>query len=189
LNRNTDSIPTYVTLRLVTRCSHNTDHVPIFEIVLHERRRMFRRIVFPVAAAIALIVGSARANAQGAADQAAVKRAALDYLEGFYEGDTTKLIRSLWPEMRKFGYYQSQPGSAYNGSAMPYAAAIQFARDVRAGKRTTPANPTKEVVVYEVLDQTASVKVKAYWGSDYILLAKQNGQWMITHILWQGPAK
>jgi hypothetical protein len=149
---------------------------------------MFRRIVFPVAAAIALMVCSARVSAQGAADQAAVKRAALDYLEGFYEGDTAKLVRSLWPEMRKFGYYENQPG-AYNGSAMTYAAALQFARDVKAGKRTTPANPTKEVVVYEVLDQTASVKVKAYWGSDYMLLAKQNGQWMITHILWQGPAK
>jgi hypothetical protein len=33
------------------------------------------------------------------------------------------------------------------------------------------------------------VKVNAYWGSDYMLLAKQGGSWMITHILWQGPPK
>jgi hypothetical protein len=150
---------------------------------------MQKRFWRTAALVIALVGPSAVAHAQSAADQAAVKRAALDYLEGFYEGDTAKLIRSLWPEMRKFGYYQNQPGGAYNGSAMPYAAAIQFARDVKAGKRTTPPNPTKEVVVYEVLDQTASVKVNAYWGSDYMLLARQNGQWMITHILWQGPPK
>jgi hypothetical protein len=150
-------------------------------------QNMQARFLCGAVVVVALLAPVTVARAQSAADQAAVKRASMDYLEGFYEGDTAKLVRSLWPEMRKFGYYQGQPGGAYSGSAMTYTAALQFASDVKAGKRTTPANPTKEVVVYEVLDQTASVKVNAYWGSDYMLLAKQNGQWMITHILWQGP--
>lgn len=150
---------------------------------------MFRRALFLSAAGFMLSTFTGvHAQAQGAADQAAVKRASLDYIEGFYEGDTAKLVRSLWPQMSKFGYYQSQ-GGAYAGSAMTYAAALQFARDVKAGRRTTPPNPVKEVIVYDVLDQTASVRINAYWGSDYMLLAKQNGQWMITHILWQGPRK
>jgi hypothetical protein len=148
---------------------------------------MFRMLRMTLAL-VALSLTATAVPAQSAADQAAVKRAAMDYIEGFYEGDTAKLVRSLWTEMRKYGYYQ-QPGAAYSGSAMTYAAALQFARDVKAGRRTTPANATKEVVVYEVLDQTASVKINAYWGSDYMLLARQDGRWMITHILWQGPKK
>ena len=41
----------------------------------------------------------------------------------------------------------------------------------------------------DVLDQTAAAKVTAWWGTDYVLLAKQNGKWMITHVLWQSYPK
>jgi len=43
----------------------------------------------------------------------------------------------------------------------------------------------KEVLVLDVQSQTACVKVKAWWGTDYLLLAKINDRWMITHVLWQ----
>ncbi|MFL5627186.1 MAG: hypothetical protein ACJ788_16520 [Ktedonobacteraceae bacterium] len=41
------------------------------------------------------------------------------------------------------------------------------------------------VLDYEVLDHTASVKLIAAWGIDYMHLAKYNGKWMILHVLWQ----
>ena len=37
-----------------------------------------------------------------------IERACLDYLEGFYEGDSTKLIRTLKPSLYKFGYWKKQ---------------------------------------------------------------------------------
>jgi hypothetical protein len=43
------------------------------------------------------------------------------------------------------------------------------------------------VVLYDVQDQTASAKLTAWWGTDYLLLARENGRWMITHVLWQSP--
>jgi hypothetical protein len=150
---------------------------------------MFRRIAFAIAAAVVVAVAAPRAHAQGAADQAAVKRAALDYIEGFYEGDSAKLARSVWPEVRKWGYWKNDPASPYAGSAMPYARFLTYAADVKAGKISVPANPPKEVVVFEVQDQTAAVKVTAHWGTDYLLLAKERDRWMITHVLWQGPLK
>jgi len=120
----------------------------------------------------------------------AVRRALLDYVEGFYEGDSTKHVRSVWPEVRKWGYWRSSPDSAYRGSAMPYARFMAFDANVRAGRTKTPPNAPKVVEVYEVQDQTASGKVTAYWGTDYVLLAKENGRWMITHVLWQSaPAR
>ena len=33
-----------------------------------------------------------------------VRRAVLDYVEGFYEGDTAKLVRALRPDMSKYGF-------------------------------------------------------------------------------------
>ena len=33
----------------------------------------------------------------------------------------------------------------------------------------------------------ACAKLRAQWGIDYLLLARFDGRWMITHVLWQGP--
>lgn len=35
----------------------------------------------------------------------------------------------------------------------------------------------------------AAAKVTAWWGTDYLQLAKYDGQWMIVHVLWQSPPR
>jgi hypothetical protein len=115
-----------------------------------------------------------------------VRRVALDYLEGFYEGDTVKIVRAFRPDMYKYGFFRDSTGK-YGGSQMTFDAAIAYAKRVKANNR--PVNPSwpKQVDIYEVQDQTASAKVTAWWGTDYLLLAKYSGRWQITHVLWQGP--
>jgi hypothetical protein len=39
--------------------------------------------------------------------------------------------------------------------------------------------------VLDVLDQTASAKIVAMWGIDYMHLAKYDGRWQIINIVWQ----
>ena len=75
----------------------------------------------------------------------------------------------------------------YTGEHMPWAEFLSFARQVKNSGRPAPNSAPKEVQLLDVLDQTAAAKVTAYWGTDYLLLAKFNGQWMITHVLWQSP--
>jgi len=141
----------------------------------------------------ALILGSALlalasqpASAQPAAEREAVRRAVLDYVEGFYEGDTTKLVRAMWPEVRKYGYSRNQ--GAYAGSAMQYPSGFMgYANRIRTGRSKTPPNAPKAITIFDVQDQTASAKLTAWWGTDYLLLAKEKGRWMITHVLWQSP--
>ncbi len=116
-----------------------------------------------------------------------VKRAVLDYLEGFYEGDTAKLVRSLRPELFKYGFWKEKDSTSYAGEKMSYEEAIGYARRFKANKRTTPDTAPREVTLFDVQDQTASAKVRAWWGTDYILLGKYDGRWMISHVLWQGP--
>ena len=125
---------------------------------------------------------------QASSDREAVRRAVLDYVEGFYEGDTAKLVRAMWPEVRKYGYSRDQASGQYRGSAMPYPAGfMNYANSIRMGRNRTPANAPKDVTIFEVQDQTASAKLTAWWGTDYLLLAKENDRWMITHVLWQSP--
>ena len=120
-----------------------------------------------------------------ATDRDGVKQAVLDYVEGFYEGDTTKLQRSLRPELAKYGFWKAKDSTRYAGSQMTFTEALAYARRVRAQSRPTPATAPKLVELLDVQDQTASAKLTAWWGTDYLLLAKYDGRWMISHVVWQ----
>lgn len=139
------------------------------------------RLIFSLLLALAI----ARAFAQPP-DSLLVHRAALDYLEGFYEGDTLKLQRSLSPELHKYGYYKDKAGQ-YEGDKMTFADAIAFAKNVLEKKRFPKPDTPKQVSVLEVQEQIACVKVVAWWGMDYLLLAKHGGKWRIEQVIWQGP--
>jgi hypothetical protein len=57
------------------------------------------------------------------------------------------------------------------------------------GDKRKLAQAARDVTVFEVNDQTASAKVTAQWGLDYLLLAKYEGRWKIIEIVWQSPPK
>lgn len=141
-------------------------------------------------AVLAILCASGSAAAQGAAaEREAVRQAVLDYVEGFYQGDSTRFVRSISPRVFKYGYYVPRDSTRYVGEQMEWPEFHAYANRVKAQKRFQPATAPKRIDIYEVLDQTASAKLTAYWGIDYLLLAKENGRWMITHVLWQTPPK
>ena len=140
--------------------------------------------------ALLLVAVPVAARAQAAdADREGVRRAVLDYVEGFYEGDSTKHIRSIRPEVFKYGFFIPRDSSKYQGQQMTWPAFHNYTRGIRANNRQAPATAPREIVIYDVLDQTASAKLTASWGVDYLLLAKYDGKWMVTHVLWQTPPK
>lgn len=136
-----------------------------------------------------LLLVPAGLTGQAPAETDNVRRAVLDYVEGFYEGDTVKLMRSIRPEVFKYGFWIPRDSSRYQGERMPWPEFLAYANRVKTNKRFAPASAPKDVTVFEVLDQTASAKLTAYWGNDYLLLAKYDGKWMISHVLWQTPPK
>jgi hypothetical protein len=144
-------------------------------------------IALGAALAAALLTPTAPLGAQHAADSAGVRAAVLDYLAGFYEGDTARIVRSVHPESHKYGYFRARDSTTYAGEPMSYAEMIAYANNFKRRGRTTPATAPREVTLFDVQDQTASAKLRAWWGTDYLLLARINGRWMVTHVLWQSP--
>ena len=64
-------------------------------------------------------------------DKQKIERACMDYLEGFYEGDTAKIIRSIKPGLYKFGYWKNKTSGIYEpDERMTYLQAIDFAKRV-----------------------------------------------------------
>ncbi|HEX8332328.1 MAG TPA: nuclear transport factor 2 family protein [Segetibacter sp.] len=117
-----------------------------------------------------------------------ITSAVMDYVDAFYFGDTSKITRSISPDVKKWGYSRKKEDNTYVGMAMSYQQMIDYVLRVKAKNNTAEAEKLfKKVEVLDYQDQTASAKVTAWWGTDYILLGKHNGNWTITHVLWQSP--
>lgn len=138
---------------------------------------------------VLVLVFTFQVNAQNAESEK-VKRACMDYIEGFYEGDEAKLKRSLSPDLLKFGYMKKRGTQEYaSAGQMTYEEALSYARGVKEKQRFPKADAPRGVEIYDVDDNIAAAKVTAWWGFDYMLLAKVDGKWMIQQVLWQGPLK
>jgi len=117
-------------------------------------------------------------------DVKAVERAVLDYCEAFYEMKPELLERSVDPELNKFGFHRPSPAEDYRKIPMTYDQLVTLAatwnQDGKFGK-----DAPKEVKVFDVLDKTASAKLVAGWGIDYMHLVKYDGTWKVVQVIWQ----
>lgn len=126
--------------------------------------------------------------AQGQADHRGVRAAILDYVEGVYEVQPERIARSVHPSLHKQGMVSSD-GREYAGPMpMNYQQLHSLAGSWNVDqKNADPKTAPKTVEVYDVQDATAIAKLTAVWGTDYFLLAKLDGKWMIMQVLWQTP--
>ena len=119
-----------------------------------------------------------------AADIGAIKQTALDYVEGWYEGNAERMERCLHPNLAK----REVVVHAKTGrNALGLLSATMMTEMTRAGggKETPTEKQQKEVIILDVWQDMASVKV--VWAAfvDYLHLAKFNGEWVIVNVLWE----
>jgi putative lumazine-binding protein len=123
------------------------------------------------------------------ADRDAVRQAALDYVEGVYNVDPSRIERSVHPNLAKLGFSRPPDEDAYRPAATTtFERLVEIAKNYNKEGKLSQDAP-KEVTVLDVLDQIATVKLVAVWGVDYMHLAKLDGKWMIVNVLWQSPPK
>ena len=141
---------------------------------------MKRKLTLAVCIVFLAVVSNA--NAQSTAE-AAIKQTALDYIEGWYEGNAERMERALHPELAKRIVRTNQQGNS-RLDQMGAMTLVQFTK--RGGGKNTPKEKQlKEVTVLDVYENAASVKVVATDWIDYLHMAKFNGQWVIVNVLWE----
>lgn len=125
---------------------------------------------------------AAQAPAPSAADSAAIRQAALDYIEGYYTGDAARMTRALHPDLVKriVRVQEGQPRIAemtaqelIDGTAAGW------------GTRTPAADRRTDVEILDVFRNTASVRVDAHAWIDYMQIARFDGEWKIVNVLWE----
>lgn len=138
-------------------------------------------------AALGLLMAPGALAAQAGDDEAAVREAVLDYVDAIYEVEPERIERSVARDLVKRGYWRPDASADFREMPMTYEQLHQLATRWNADGHLDPATAVKEIVVLDVLDKTASAKLVADWGVDYMHLAKTDGRWMIKNILWQSP--
>lgn len=127
------------------------------------------------------------ADHRSTSDREEVERAVLDYAESLYNVDPGLVDRSVHPTLAKVGFYRARADSPYRELRMTFDELKRLAASWNREGRVDARAAVKEVVVFDVLDQTATAKLTAEWGVDYLHLAKFDGRWQIINVLWQSP--
>lgn len=123
------------------------------------------------------------ARAQTVADSAAIRAAALDYIEGWYAASPERMARALHPELAK--RIVRTDGQSGISDVRDMGASELVMQTRRGGGSQTPADQQrKDVRIFDVFESTASVRVDAATWIDYMHLAKVDGQWRIINVLW-----
>lgn len=130
-----------------------------------------------------LFLSVVQVKAQATSDAELIKQTALDYIEGWYEGNAERMERALHPELAKRIVRTDPKGR----SGLGQMGAMTLVQSTRAGggKTTPKEKQQKDVSVLDIFGNTASAKVVASDWIDYLHLAKWNGRWVIVNVLWE----
>jgi Putative lumazine-binding len=129
------------------------------------------------------LIASSTARAQTAADSAGIRQAALDYIEGYYEGDGARMERAVHPELAKRIVRVNEQGRYQLGQMS--AMTLVLGTRAGGGKDTPVAERRKDITIFDIYQNAASAKIYASGWVDYLHLAKWNGRWVIINVLWE----
>jgi hypothetical protein len=140
-------------------------------------------ILFTVLAFCALNIHAQTTAPTPADPREAIKQTALDYIEGWYEGNGERMERALHPDLAKRIVRNDDKGNSRldNMSAMSL---VQVTRR-GFGKQTPKDQQQKDITILDMMENSAVVKVEMRDWVDYMQMGKFGGRWMIVNVLWE----
>jgi Putative lumazine-binding len=126
---------------------------------------------------------NAQPSATSVSDENAIKQTATDYIEGWYEGDATRMERALHPELAKRMVSPDSRGR----SRLNQMSAMTLVESTRAGggKNTPKEQQQKDITILDRFHNAAVVKIVASGWIDYLEEVKFDGKWKIINVLWE----
>jgi len=117
------------------------------------------------------------------ADRQAITQTALDYVEGWYEGNAERMERALHPDLAKRVVFTDERGR----SRLDQMSAMGLVQGVKrgGGKDTPKEKQQKDITILDVFENAASVKAVMSGWIDYMHMAKVSGRWVIINVLWE----
>ncbi|HEY6953293.1 MAG TPA: nuclear transport factor 2 family protein [Bacteroidota bacterium] len=133
-----------------------------------------------------LIMLSLPASAQTAPtkEDSAITATALNYIEGWYEGNGERMEKALHPELAKRMVYTDPKSGRSQLNQMSAMTLVQYTKR-GGGSKTPKEQQMKEVTILDRYNNAAVVKIVASGWIDYLQEAKFDGEWKIVNVLWE----
>ena len=137
-----------------------------------------------IIASSVLLTGVVIAQDNPSGESEAIRKPALDYIEGWYAGDALRMERALHPELAK-RMISTDPKTGH--SQFNHMGAMTLVQRTREGigKKIPQDRQLKEVTILDRYNNIAVVKIVASDWIDYLQVAKWNGDWKIINVLWE----
>jgi hypothetical protein len=110
-------------------------------------------------------------------EEQAIERTVLDYFEGWFDGDASRMERALHSQLAKRSLGD---GTLNEDSAIEMIEATAAGQ----GKGRDPGERNIEVEVAEIYGSIASVVVHSNVYREYLHLARTDDGWKIVNALW-----
>jgi hypothetical protein len=118
------------------------------------------------------------------AERDAILRAALDYFEGWFEGDAARMRRAVHPDLAK----RSPDDAPAPGELEKLTAQEMIERTAEGiGKTRDLPDRRLEVEVDHLHREIANVTVRSNVYVEYLHLVRTREGWKIVNALWQRP--
>jgi hypothetical protein len=132
----------------------------------------------------AILVSASRLVAQTAADSAGIRSAALDYAEGWFEGNAERMARAVSPELVKRIVVRDTTTGHDVIQGMGATALINGTR--RGFGKSTPVDKREKAVkILDIFRGAAVARITMTDWIDYLQLARIEGRWTIVNVLWE----
>jgi len=141
------------------------------------------QLIIAVLLALMGAASSGQTQPPSVSDEASIKQTALDYIEGWYEGDAGRMERALHPELAKRMVAPDSRGH----SRLNQMSAMTLVQSTRAGggSKTPKERQQKDITILDRFNNAAVVKIVASDWIDYLGEVKFDGQWKIINVLWE----
>ncbi len=130
------------------------------------------------------LIALVEVQAQSSDTREAITKVALDYGEGWYEGDADRMARALHPELAKRMVFTDPSTGRSRLSQMGAMTLVQNTRG-GGGRNARVENRDSEVTILDVFENAAIVRVDGPEWVDYLHMAKWNDEWVIVNVLWE----
>jgi hypothetical protein len=113
-------------------------------------------------------------------DRAAIVATALDYFEGWFDGDAERIERALHPGLAKRSLGQVEPDSPELRSVTK----AQMVEWTAAGEGATASAGKIDVEIADLYGNIATVVVRSAVYREYLHLVRTAEGWKIVNALW-----
>ena len=141
--------------------------------------------IFIVMVTLGMLLPQHTTLAQTTGDEQAVHQTVLNYVDALYRGNAELLRASVHKDIRKTGFLVAEGGAEYQRQRTDRGDLEKYAKAVGAGGAFS-ADADKEIAILDVQKHTAIAKLTAIWGTEYLILVKEEGQWVIMTVVWEG---